>query len=181
MVADAQQWVTLRNCSLIAHDANDGDSFHVRAGGKEYIFRLYFADCPETDKQIPERVAMQARYFKISESKILDAGRKAEIFTRTTLAKPFTVVTCWQDARGASHMSRYFAYVLPEGHPPDLASRLVQNGLARAYGASASILGKSENSLWTDYDKLQKQAQVLRLEVWAESSRTPHRAQKKGA
>ena len=32
--------------------ANDGDSFHVRAKEKEFIFRLYFVDTPEVERVI---------------------------------------------------------------------------------------------------------------------------------
>ena len=83
----------------------------MRAGGKEYIFRLYFADTPETDASIPDRVAEQAKYFHVTVPQTLQIGIEAERFTRARLARPFTVVTCKQDARGRSHLPRYFAFV----------------------------------------------------------------------
>ena len=49
-------WVTLENCQLVSNPSNDGDSFHVRADNKEYIFRLYFVDAPETDAASPARL-----------------------------------------------------------------------------------------------------------------------------
>ena len=43
-LACADEWQTIRNCRLIENESNDGDSFHVKADGKEHIFRLYFVD-----------------------------------------------------------------------------------------------------------------------------------------
>ena len=39
-IAQADEWQTLRNCRLMENESNDGDSFHVKADGKERIFRL---------------------------------------------------------------------------------------------------------------------------------------------
>ena len=33
------KWVTYENCQLLPNASNDGDSFHVRASGREYIRR----------------------------------------------------------------------------------------------------------------------------------------------
>ena len=41
-------WVTLQGGHFLVKRANDGDSFHISVAGKEYIFRLYFVDTPET-------------------------------------------------------------------------------------------------------------------------------------
>ncbi|PYI82409.1 MAG: hypothetical protein DMF09_14420, partial [Verrucomicrobia bacterium] len=62
----SKQWIVLNNCRLIANPANDGDSFHASAGAKEYIFRLYLVDAPETDEMTPGRLVEQAKYFGIS-------------------------------------------------------------------------------------------------------------------
>jgi DNA uptake protein ComE-like DNA-binding protein len=128
-----EHWVTYQDCRLIPNPANDGDSFHVRAGRKEFIFRLYFVDTPETDASLPERVAEQAKYFRVSVPQTLQIGAEAERFTREKLSRPFTVETCKEDARGRSRLPRYFAFV--EMGSEDLAETLVRNGLARVYGA----------------------------------------------
>jgi hypothetical protein len=60
----SKDWIVLNNCRLIANPANDGDSFHVSAGEKEYLFRLYFVDAPETDEMIPGRLVEQAKYLR---------------------------------------------------------------------------------------------------------------------
>jgi hypothetical protein len=41
------KWVALTNCRYLPNPANDGDSFHVAAGNKKYLFRLYFVDAEE--------------------------------------------------------------------------------------------------------------------------------------
>ena len=51
-----KDWVVLENCRLIRNPANDGDSFHASVGEKEYIFRLYLVDAPETDALTPGRL-----------------------------------------------------------------------------------------------------------------------------
>ncbi len=134
-LAGAREWKTFKDCRYLPNAANDGDSFHVRADGKEYIFRLYFVDAPETDSRIPERVAEQAKYFHATMAETLLIGHEAERFTRQKLIHPFTVRTCLQDARGRSHLPRYFGFVQAAG--ADLGESLVANGLARVYGAAS--------------------------------------------
>ncbi|MGI8432903.1 MAG: helix-hairpin-helix domain-containing protein [Chthoniobacterales bacterium] len=119
--------------------SNDGDSFHVRASGREYIFRLYFVDTPETDASIPARVADQAKYFGVTVPQTLQIGLEAERFTRAKLTRPFTVVTKKEDARGRSRLPRYFAFIELNG--VNLAEDLVANGLARVYGEKAQAPG----------------------------------------
>ena len=56
----------------------DADSFHVRANGKEYIFRLYFVDAPETDMSFADRVSEQAKYFRLKPEQTITLGEHAE-------------------------------------------------------------------------------------------------------
>lgn len=95
----------IKNCQEINNDSNDGDSFHVRAAGKEYIFRLYFVDAPETDASFPSRVDEQAKYFNLTTPQTLQLGEIAKRFTNEKLARPFTVRTCLQDALGRSRQA----------------------------------------------------------------------------
>lgn len=74
-------WDRLSGCKLLPNRSNDGDSFHVEHEGREYIFRLYFVDCPESSMQVPERVAAQAKDFGVSEEEVLDTGDEATVFT----------------------------------------------------------------------------------------------------
>src|SRR6478609_5888016 len=73
-------WVTLTDCHYLPNPANDGDSFHVKAGKGEYIFRLYFVDSPETDNSLPDRLAEQSQYFGATTPQTLQIGLEAEKF-----------------------------------------------------------------------------------------------------
>lgn len=126
-------WKKLEGCTLVESRWKDGDSFHVKHEGKEYIFRLYFVDTPEDETRFPDRIAEQAAYFGITSEQALKLGQDAADFTTEKLgAKPFTVWTLWQDALGASAKQRFYAIV--ETSQGNLAELLVQNGLARIYG-----------------------------------------------
>ena len=59
-------WVVLENCRLIRNPANDGDSFHISSGDKEYVVRLYLIDAPEIEATDPRRLIEQAKYFDIT-------------------------------------------------------------------------------------------------------------------
>lgn len=127
------QWQKLEGCTLMASKYRDGDSFHIMNDGKEFIFRLYFVDTPETDTRFPERIAQQAAYFGCTSDRAIKVGKEAAEFTSQTLAgKIFSIYTCWQDARGASSLPRYYGIV--EIGSKDLATLLVENGFARIYG-----------------------------------------------
>ena len=151
-LAANEGWVTYDNCRLLPNLANDGDSFHVRADGREYIFRLYFVDTPETEANFPQRVAQQARYFAVTVPQVLQIGKEAERFTRAKLTRPFSIITRKQDARGESRLRRYFAFV--EIDHADLAEELVAHGLARIYGATAQAPTTKEAS--TEEGKLRQ-------------------------
>lgn len=165
-VAQASEpWVTLKDCHYLPNPANDGDSFHVRAAGKEYIFRLYFVDTPETDASLPARVAEQAKYFAVNPGQTLQIGREAERFTRQQLARPFTVRTCKQDARGRSRLPRYFAFV--QNGTADLGERLVANGLARVYGAASEAPGMNAPEVeWRKLEQLERKARNQKIGGW---------------
>ncbi len=128
----ARAWKTLEGCRLAAAPGNDGDSFHVLHGGKEYIFRLCFVDAPETGLAFKERVEEQAAYFGIGVDDALRIGESAAAFTTRFLKDGFTVRTKFEDAKGASELARFYAFVV--AGEADLSEALVENGLARVYG-----------------------------------------------
>ncbi|HEV3408953.1 MAG TPA: helix-hairpin-helix domain-containing protein [Chthoniobacterales bacterium] len=158
-------WIVLKDCRLVPDAANDADSFHVKAGGKEYIFRLYFVDAPETDTSFPERLQEQASYFELSEKETLQLGTLARRFTREKLARPFTVRTCLQDARGRSKEERYYAFITTsEG---DLGELLVANGLVRVYGSEAKPVGlSSPEQMWQRLERLEREAKAAKVGAW---------------
>ncbi len=161
----AQEWTVLKDCRLIRTGANDADSFHVSAGGKEYVFRLYFVDAPETDASFPERVKEQAKYFGLTTQQALQLGEVAQRFTREKLAQPFTVRTAMQDARGRGRHERYYAFITTkEG---DLAELLVANGLARLHGAEAKPIGlTSPERMWQKLERLEREAKYHKVGAW---------------
>lgn len=158
-------WIVLKDCRLEQNVSNDADSFHVRAGSKEYIFRLYFADAPETDASFPERVAEQAKYFGATPPQTVQLGRQAEKFAKEKLARPFTVRTCKQDAMGRSKKERFYAFV--ETSDGDLAELLIANGLARVHGRAAAPEGlSSAQGEWLKLQRLEREAKAQKVGGW---------------
>ncbi len=147
-----KDWIVLDNCRLIANPANDGDSFHVSVGEKEYLFRLYLVDAPETDAMTPTRLVEQAKYFAITVPQAIEVGQAAKEFTRKKLSQPFTVFTRMSDAMGRSKMERFYAFV--QTKDGDLGEQLVRNGLARNYGFRAVPPGIKNSRL--EVEKLQQ-------------------------
>ena len=148
----SKDWVILENCRLITNPANDGDSFHVSAGEKEYLFRLYLVDAPETDEMTPRRLIEQAKYFSITVPQAIEVGRAAKDFTQARLSEPFTVFTHMSDAMGQSRLERFYAFV--ETREGDLGEQLVRNGLARSYGFKTAPPGLTSSRI--EVEKLQR-------------------------
>jgi hypothetical protein len=86
-------WETLEGCKLLSAPDDDGDSFFVEHQGKEYHFRLYFVDAPETDKRFRDRLREQAAYWEISEANLLEIARQASKFSADKLKDGFTIYT----------------------------------------------------------------------------------------
>src|SRR5882762_4239719 len=149
---DSKDWIVLENCRLIPNPANDGDSFHASAGAREYIFRLYMVDAPETDAMNPARLVEQAKYFAITVPQAIEVGQAAKEFTREKLSEPFTVFTRMSDAMGHSKLERFYAFV--QTKDGDLGEQLVRNGLARNYGFKAVPPGLRNSRL--EVEKLQQ-------------------------
>jgi competence ComEA-like helix-hairpin-helix protein len=170
-------WVSLQNCHFLTKRANDGDSFHVSANGKEYIFRLYFVDAPETDTEFRDRVDEQAKYFGISVEETVKLGELAKAYTREKLSGQFEIRTCWEDALGRSRMGRSYATV--QTNNGDLGEQLVENGLARIHGFQASPEGiTSARREWQKLVRLERKAKQEKVGGWgAKEGRMMTRAQ----
>jgi len=164
--AEQEHFEILENCVFVANEANDGDSFHVSHNGQELFFRLYYVDSPESDDRLVERIQEQGKVFGLKPEEILKAGKKAKKFTADNLSRGrFTVYTKWKDAKGASHLKRYFAFVRKDME--DYAETLVENGWARVYGASdVTPDGKSINETFGKLKSLQRKAKAARKGVW---------------
>ena len=141
-----------RDCRLITNPANDGDSFHVSAGAKEYLFRLYLVDAPETDARNPGRLIEQGKYFGITVPQAIEVGQAAKEFMQEKLSQPFTVFTHMSDAMGQSRLERFYAFV--ETKEGDLGEQLVRNGLARSYGFKTAPPGIQSSRI--ELEKLQQ-------------------------
>src|SRR5439155_372289 len=89
---ESKDWIILENCRLISNRANDGDSFHASAGAREYIFRLYMVDAPETDEMNPARLVEQAKIGGWG----VDAGR---LNVHAQKPAPFNVFVTGKTAR----------------------------------------------------------------------------------
>jgi len=166
---ESKNWIVLENCRLISNPANDGDSFHASAGAREYIFRLYMVDAPETDEMNPARLIEQAKYFAITVPQAIEVGQAAKEFTRQKLSEPFTVFTHMSDAMGRSRLERFYAFVQTKGG--DLGEQLVRNGLARNYGFKAVPPGLRNSRL--ELEKLQQledEARQERIGGWGVSA-----------
>ncbi len=162
----AEDWKTFTGCRLVPNPANDGDSFHVSHGGKRYIFRLYFVDCPESDTLVPERVTEQAKHHRVSEEAVMHIGKYSTAVAKQLLSRPFTVVTKFEDAMGQSSEPRYYAFVTT-ADGEDLGEIMAASGLARAYGMAASPPGKSEQALRARYDRLVAEARRNRYGIYS--------------
>lgn len=168
--ANAGEWVTLTNCRLLENASNDGDSFHVMHNGEEYLFRLYFADCPESEDSLPKRIEEQSRDFGLTPQNILAVGKFASNFTRQVLSKPFNVITRWQKAPGRSRLQRHYAFVEIQNEIPDLNALLLTSGLARLHGVKASPLPDLKPAeLAAIYGKCEAEAKAARRGAWGAS------------
>ena len=167
-----EAWVTLTDCQYVANDSNDGDSFHVRAGDKEYVFRLYFVDAPEIDSINPPRLVEQAKYFGLTVPEVIELGRAANAYAHERLAEPFSVTTRFAHSMARGKAERFLAFVqTKEG---DLGEQLVANGLARIYRDNWRSAGrndfrrkKKENS---KVSKMKRRKNMLEAGAQRESS-----------
>jgi len=163
-------WIEIPDCRLIKNDANDGDSFHVRGGGREYLVRLYFVDAPEHSMQIPKRVREQADWFGTTEASVLRHGELAAAQVAKWLEQPFTLYTQLIDARGASRMQRVFAMVKVGDRY--LCERLVENGLARIYGIRRNLHdGTFRWDFIRKLEGLEKKARAAGAGLWEDSGK----------
>jgi endonuclease YncB( thermonuclease family) len=165
------QWFTLPGCQLLAAEHRDGDSFHMMTGDRrQFIFRLYFTDAPETDSSVKERVTEQAAYFGVSEAEILKGGEAAKKFAAAWLARGCTVTTRWQNAQGRSRLPRYYAQIDVDGR--DLGELLVSYGWARAKGTVAILPdSKPAKEHMAKLQKLEAEAKSKRVGLWAKAGK----------
>lgn len=173
-------------CRLVPVDWADGDSFQVRLpDGREETVRIYGADCIElhvNNENDARRLCAQRRYFGIAgdapEASISEAkkfGAAAAVRTGALLAEPFTVHTTFADGWGDSRFHRIYAFVTTSAGD-DLASVLVKEGLARAYGVAHTMPdGTSAREYRQHLQDLELTSASSRLGIWSKTdwSRLP--------
>jgi endonuclease YncB( thermonuclease family) len=164
--ADRREWVHFTNCTYVARDFNDGDSFRVKSGTNEFNVRLYFVDAPEPNLVYAERTREQSVHFGVTLDETLKAGAKAREFVKETLQKPFAVRTRWASAASRAREPRYYAII--EVGSTNLAEILVRNGLAWPKGVSAQLpSGEKGRSYSEKLQKLEADAREKKVGVWA--------------
>ncbi len=171
---------SLAGCRFVPTEWADGDSFSVRfPDGSEQTVRIYGADCIEwhvNDESLARRLRAQRRYFGIAdgvpEESIAQArefGKAAALRTRELLAKPFTVHTSFADGRGDARFKRIYGFVTTSDGK-DLASTLVSEGLARAFGIARSLPdGTSAQEYRKHLEDLELTAASARRGIWAKT------------
>jgi len=171
---------SFEGCRFVPVEWADGDSFSVRfPDGSEKTVRIYGADCIEwhvNGESVARRLRAQRRYFGIAdgvpEESIAQArefGKVAALRTRELLAKPFTVHTSFADGRGDARFQRIYGFVTTsEGE--DLASALVREGLARAFGVVRRLPdGTPAQEYRKRLEDLELTAASARRGVWAKT------------
>src|SRR5712664_3504665 len=134
---DRKEWVKLTDCHYVDAPDNDGDSFRVRGGDKEFTARLYYVDAPETNLRQGDRTHEQSLHFGIPLGETMKAGEKAKQRTKELLQKPSLIWTRWATAGGRGRESRY--YVIVEIDGKSLGEILVSEGLARVKGVAPNL------------------------------------------
>ena len=171
---------SIPGCQFVPTEWADGDSFSVRfPDGSEQTVRIYGADCIEwhvNDKNEARRLQEQRRYFGIADGVAAESiaqargfGEAAGMRTRELLAKPFTVHTSFADGRGDPKFKRIYGFVTTSTGE-DLASVLVREGLARAFGVFRRLPdGTTAQEYRKQLEDLELTAAGARRGVWAKT------------
>jgi len=170
--AERKEWVMLPDCQYVSHPDNDGDSFRVRSGDKEIVFRLYFVDAPETNLRQAERTREQSVYFGVTLDETLKAGARVRDLVSEALQTPFTVWTRWAQAGGRAKEPRYYALVLIG--PTSLDEILVSKGLAQPKGVRPNLPdGEKASAHLQKLAMLEAEARKAKAGLWATSAEKP--------
>jgi len=162
-------WVTLSDCRYVDSKDNDGDSFRVHCGDKEFGARLYFVDAPETNLVYAERTREQSLHFGITLDETMKAGVKAKERVKELLQKAFVLRTLWASAAGRGRETRY--YVLIEVDGKSLAEILVSEGLARVKGVGHVLPSGEKSRFYVDrLTALEEEAKEKRVGAWSTSA-----------
>ena len=158
--------------AMVDHRNNDGDSFFVRHGKREFELRVYYADAPEkylSDRYADQRkrVAEQAREMgdglSIDETVALGQQAKAHV-AKILKGESFSVFTKWERVYDGE---RYYGFVLLPDETEWLSEELVENGLARIHTkGERTPNGKSYHDYKKHLESLEAQARSAKLGAW---------------
>ncbi|MEZ5301888.1 MAG: hypothetical protein R3F11_14755 [Verrucomicrobiales bacterium] len=139
------QYEVLLGGKLLENDnGNDGDSFRIDHRGREFRFRLYFVDTPETNDRYRSRVEDQAKYFGTSVDEALAVGREAKEYTLNLLrTRPFKVFTNWEKVMESDRIHAFVRVEMPSGQSRYLSELLVERGYARIHTNGAELPDKT--------------------------------------
>src|SRR5256885_272278 len=166
---ERKEWVKLTDCHYLDAPDNDGDSFRVRGGDKEFTARLYYVDAPETNLRLGDRTHDQALHFGITLDETMKAGEKAKQRTKELLQKPVLIWTRWSTAGGRGRESRY--YVIVEIDGKRLGEILVTEGLARVKGVAPNLPNEEKGKAYMEHlDDFESAARAKHLGAWATST-----------
>lgn len=166
----------LPDARMVGHRNNDGDSFVVSAGGREFELRLYFADAAEkyySDRYEDqrERVQEQAEDFGgLSIDETTKLGEAAKKYVASLIEdQPFTIFTKWERVYGGERFHGFVEIDDPDhrGQSVYLCELLVRKGLARIHtGGSATPDGRSFNAYRDHLRKVEADAKRDRVGAW---------------
>ncbi|MFT5466804.1 MAG: endonuclease YncB(thermonuclease family) [Verrucomicrobiales bacterium] len=166
----------LLGCRMVDHRNNDGDSFFVRHGEREFELRLYFADCAEkyySDRHEDQRnrVKDQAKDFGgLSVEQTIQLGQKAKGFVAALLRDgSFKVYTDWERVYGGERFHGFVEIDDPDARSEKifLCELLVREGLARIHTGGASTPdGRSERGFEADLEDLERMARKAKKGAW---------------
>ena len=172
-VLQAAELESIENATLVEAGLNDGDSFKVKADGKELHLRLYYVDCPETaagtDAEL-ERIREQQYHFGLEDpGAVVRFGKQAAAYVKRILSRPFTVHTGYAFAPGRSATGRYYAFIEPHDGR-DLGHLLVEQGLARIHGKTRPApQGTPSETVIEELQDMRSIAMLNRAGIWGET------------
>ena len=168
--AKAKKWEKLAACKYVEDKNNDGDSFRVKCGEKDFVLRLYFVDAPETTLREAERTRLQSEHFGVSLEETMKAGVKATEVARDTMKGSFDVWTKWISGGGRSKEVRYYGLVEADGK--SLVEILVSGGLARIVGKPVPLPDGEKSAAYIKrLAAMENEARKQRVGVWAHSTK----------
>ena len=155
----------LGGARFVPHRGNDGDSFHIGHGGEEYVFRLYYVDCPETNAhRYQQRLEDQGEYFGgLEKPVVVELGLEAKDYVEDLLRRhEFTIYTRWEEVYDSG---RFYALVEVDGE--FLSERLVQLGLARIHTKGVNLpSGRSFSKQRENLRAMEVQAREAKVGGW---------------